>query len=884
MIQPTIENENIQERQHSCKWYFDEAVEVYNKIWGESGRLSVALKKLDSFTENSIKLERNSLSDQGFINKHSNLYRELLMLEENEGATSIFPLFVREIKSDPSQLDDEKKKQELFEKKKFEICKTLNAIDSIVSRLCSDNVDYAYREKNNIVGAETVLKWLYTSTAQGFDASSAKDSEKEETLSEQKRETPRQEYDRATVVLRQIVNWYKKQKEDQQKKLDQLYSNKTVEELLKLFDVSDEPISGNCFDWNNDTCKEKLLPQIKETLGKTLDDVEETYKKLDGFRRYAIRYEMAKGNMRKEVELNKLLSLAYAILNFLLSICVAYMRINQLQLPRADFKGARLFHANISGSNFSNANFRHVSMPYAIAQNCDFSFATLRDARATNADFSKSLFSYADLSGADFSDATINHVKMDAVDIGVYSVDQWNLMLGYNSDSQDIKNKLGQAAVDASTAKNKTERCFKNLVSELNALTKKQDNSYLSSDSMGSLCTGEYKTYAESMVAELKALSVDFETYKKIQALASLAVKKAQVKLESASIKDSKLPDLNLSLVDMKFTSFNDSDLSGCKFAYSCAEGADFSRANMAGAKAYKAHFENTTFHQALLVNMLLVDCYMESVNFTNANLTNVHLLNTSNKDQEYIRKTVKNKELSLTEGTISVPQVDDAADPEQDVTINRNNTFYGVTASKIVIAGCDFARSTFDTAKFRSSILFDVDATSTVWDDADLMSSLVCGVVFNRSSMRRILLQESKIYGSDFSCCNLSEARLLSSTINKAVFYDSNLTKANLSHTKIYNTVFRASAADGLNVSYTEFENCLFLEIDFSTFVGLKNAKFKDCLFINCKSTSASEDGVMQYGADGRGQHTLQINNDVDLVCKDADFKGLLTNRFSTI
>ena len=883
MIQPTIENENIQERQHSCKWYFDEATGVYDGIRGtdgKSGRLKQKMDAIDKLLSNDDFLANTEKSEKVILD-----YKHLLGVDDtmdvNNRPMSVFPLFVCEI---PASGDDESIMQDTFEKKKFEICKVLNAIDSVVSRLCTDNVDNTYQSKANVVGADTILKWLYSSSNVGG--------------------VTKQQADRATVLMRQIVKWYLEQKNKQK---NDAKIKEQADLLLKIFQPStSSSIETNDYWWDSENCQSALREDVQKAIEQTVDDIEEAYQKLNGFRRYAIRFEMATLEMKKEVCLNKLLSLANAIWNFFTCVCVAYMRINNLQLPRAEFGGARLIHTNISGSNFSNANFGDVDMSCAIAKDCDFSSSSLRDVMAANADLSGSLFSYADMSGADLSGATMSSVKMDMIDVGNYSIVQWRRILDSinsemkNGDKKDSINKMqghlltiingskpnkdgakGEGVADVDNG----EKAFPPKIPE-------GERGYLQESSMKVMCD-VYKSYIDAKIERCKALSVDGGTYTKLKELVDPNgdTLKKLIKLDGVSLKSSMLSKLNLSLVDMNGASFENSDMSGCVLAFVNAKGADFTTANLTSAQAYHSQLEGASFARALLFGMDFVDCFMEGINFSGANLTDVKIINSDMANQNYIGQTVETIRLNDNYYPIPIPRQKeeygkkrgDAKDGQRgagnDPTVNCDSIFNDVIASRILVAGCDFCRSTFAESQLRSSILFDVNASSTVWDNADLMYSLLYGVVFNRSSMRKVSLQESKLYACDFSCCNLLDSKMLGCTFDKAVFYDSNMNKANLSHSIISNSIFRESAIEGLNVSNSQFIGCLFIDVDFSDCIGLRNAVFEGCSFIRCRD----KNGEMIESWDGSKEILLKIN-ELDLVGSDVNEESGMPRKFSTL
>ena len=876
MIHTTVENENTLERQHSCKWYFDEAKEIYDAIVKEKeGRLDARLSSLDE-TMGQFELLDNKSEEYCCT-----IFKKLLDAMKDsseEDIYSIFPLFVMKIKEETKGSKDFKAQRELFEGKKFEICKTLNAIDCLISRLCSDNVDSSFQSNNGtVVGSETILNWLYTAASQG-----------EKTI---------QEYDRETILLRQIVNWYAKQKSEkketpnsEQEKHDLAYRAKNVQRFLLIFVSSTENGEfADKFGWNKES-KDALLAQVKQVITGTLNDIADAYKKLSGFRRYAIQVELATEDMKTESEINKLLSLAKAILDFLLSVCASYMRISALALPRGEFKGARLIHSNVSGSNFSNADFRYVNMSYAIAKDCDFSSASLCELKADNADFTQSLFSYADLSGADLSGATINQAKLDAVALGQYPLSVLREIYDKITKKEEPKKsnaerafekKFANVLPDADSGK-KAKSEYKeapNMSDEIQNITKENSNGGLLSKDVLEDLYNSYEKYGKALAEMWNCKYLSKEIYEdclaqafEIQAGADNNHKRL-VKLSGASIKNSMLPDSDLSLIEIDSAAFTESDLSGVTMAHTVATGAEFNGTNLAKAQAYQAKMENATFRNALLFGAEFVNCHMDGVNFDQANLSNVKMLNTDTTHQNYISRAVE----AVTVNEVKdIPQIkedwdEDTSTEVKDDTTNRDNTFCNAIASRGQFFGCDFSRSAFRSATIRSSVWFDVNAQSTLWDSADLTYSILCGVLFNRSSLKGTSLQETKIYAVDFSCCNLSEAKMLGCTLDKVLFYDSNMNGVNLSHSAVRNTVFRQCLIERLNVSNTTFENCYFLDVDFGSCIALEKVKFINCVFDSCrfdgKLLSPKDDlgksCVLHIGASDESGVTVYSNAD---------------------
>ena len=85
---PTVEKENIYERQHSCKWYFDEAVDFYDYLVGEEGSKNSPLGRIkEAVGEHSFAYNADTKTNElsvGLYNKP-----DCVALDG-----SVFPLFL----------------------------------------------------------------------------------------------------------------------------------------------------------------------------------------------------------------------------------------------------------------------------------------------------------------------------------------------------------------------------------------------------------------------------------------------------------------------------------------------------------------------------------------------------------------------------------------------------------------------------------------------------------------------------------------------------------------------------------------------------------------------------------------------------------------------
>ncbi len=849
-----MEHENIFERQHSCKWYFDEAYKFFDDCLIRSNDDEQYRELLDELKD--IFSDKDGAIPESFCKSGSSLLKK----------HSFFPLFLFSKEEDKDELDP----GERYERKKFEICKNLNAVDSIVERLCSNNVDSeAVDADGHVLGKDTVLKWLFTGA--GSDAV-----------------VNQQNVDRTREFLRQTLIFWVKQMERHP------YEDFKRGEILKrLSELGAEA-----------KIEEALIEATNAAVVRTITDAHIAYEKLNGFRKYAVGHDLAKDRMLDPECLNKVLALSEALLNALLSCCVSYMRIDKLQLPRGNFKDSRLYFTNISDSNFASANFNDATLRNGSAKNCDFSMASLRNIDAENCDFTGSVFSYADFTDAKLDSANLSGAKIDSIQFGKKK----------NAQLKDTVDKISNAVKDAQASENlKQEKA--QLKDEANRLTKDialladkypvilkteeiaahigKNDAFVADrkikDTLEALNTDSHPDFGKEVVTgfadEGQNFSVDRPTYEKLRDYTIRAKqfldKKGRNSLEAlpkilmmknATVDKALFPDADLSLVDLSASSFRGSVLDNLRLAHSTARGTSFGDAHIFGAKSYKTDFSDSSFASSMVINSTFTGCRGESINFDGAAFQESCFIGDSFKN--YVGKIMKERPSVQYPDKLSFPEPEDLPSAS-DSDSWGNASFKHCNGTKALFACFDLSRAVFVETLFRSAIFFDINASSTMWNSADLTFAVLCGVIFNKGSMLGVSLQETVIVGCDFTCVNISNAKMLSSSITNSNFYDANMKNCNLSHSVIRHCVFRDTLLDGAIISNSTFENCTFANIEFDGISGLSRAKFKDCRFIDCtfNGSKIKPDSVKE------GQHTIVIDR---LALTSDSSEGILA-KYST-
>ena len=825
-----MEQENIYERQHSCKWYFDESVEFYDELTGIGKREGVAnLADLKEVLHKcGVTLNEND-DNRAEVN--------LVGYVENPNAIlngSVFPFFLPKTDKNKKKQGEAIDPKKFFERMKFEVCKTLNTIDAIVTGLCGNNVD-SHIVGAPVVGRETILKWLYT----------GQDGE----------EFGKQERDRATEFYRAMLTWYLYHEEE-----DPISAGEGPTKLSKQRRKEyQEAIDKVRIEFETDSLLNSFVARIRSSLKATIDQIHEAFQRLSGFRKYAIDADLATVDMLKKENLEKVLDLSRGILNFLLSVCASYMRIDHLQLPRADFNSARLGHANISDSNFASGNFKNANIVDGDARNCDFSMSTLEGIVASRADFTGALFSYSNLAGGRFDGAILSKTKLDSVALGKKTCAEilsLSSQIGYNkipnSERPQEKEKTLFVAKDflKNIAENRNERADLVFGERLK-------------DSLASL-----QGVLDYQVNEGKKLSVCLDTYDQIREEAiqynmkhrdkSVEVPARPIDLSGATIDDALIPNIDLSIVDLSAASACRSELFDAKMAYSKAAATNFREANLYGAFAYKSDFSNATFQRTSFGDATFVDCRMGATNFDGSTFIGTRFYGGS---LEYFAIKDTQETLYGDLGEVGAPKVSEPKDvahsgtKEYEGASLADASFKNINGTKAVFASIGLSRATFGGSLLRSAFFIDCDASSTIFDEADLTFSVHHGVMYTCSSFRGVSLQQAQLSFCDFTCCNFSRSKLLAADTANCVFRDGKFSRVTLSHSSFTNCVFRDCLFEDVLISNAVFHNCVFYQVDFTRFLELSRAKFDHCVFVDCKfagmdltPSSTREQGYNQH------------------------------------
>lgn len=337
--------------------------------------------------------------------------------------------------------------------------------------------------------------------------------------------------------------------------------------------------------------------------------------------------------------------------------------------------------------------------------------------------------------------------------------------------------------------------------------------------------------------------------------------------LSNADIVGSSLPKIDLSHVDMRSASFEESDLSNCIGYYVEAETAYFANANLNGGDFYDSNFDNTNFSSANLIGATFVDCKMHAANMNKALAINIRIVNTERSEPFLkdllvgIKQGDPDSELDLLSENI---RDDEYFNGEQHDLADSN--WCDATASRAMLMGLKMDRSRFTAADLSNLLIYNCAVRWSSFDRADISYGLLLGTSFHQSSFRGAILSQSHIFSCEFSGCRMKNLTFIGVRVDKAIFYDNDFSEANIARGSFNNCVFRRCNLERLNISNTVFTHCTFYGVNFEKCIGLNSAQFIECIFHEVDYKTVSTNGLDETASPnidlGSGSSTARLES----------------------
>ncbi len=327
----------------------------------------------------------------------------------------------------------------------------------------------------------------------------------------------------------------------------------------------------------------------------------------------------------------------------------------------------------------------------------------------------------------------------------------------------------------------------------------------------------------------------------------------------SADIVSSTLPQIDISHVDMRSASFEESNLSNCIGYYVNAETTYFAKANLNGGDFYDSNFDNTNFSEASLIGATFVDCKMHAANMYKALAINVRIVNTEREEPFLkdlligIKEDDPDSELDLLSENI---RDDEYFNEEQHDLADSN--WCEATASRAMLMGLKMDRSRFTAADLSNLLIYNCAVRWSSFDRADISYGLFLGTSFHQSNFRAAILSQAHIFACEFSGCRMKNLTFIGARVDKAIFYDNDFSEANIARGSFNNCVFRRCNLEKLNISNTVFTHCAFYGVNFGKCIGLNSAQFVECFFYEVDSKL-----IPTTGLDETASPNIDLGND---------------------
>lgn len=673
-----------------------------------------------------------------------------------------------------------------FNALKFKLAKNLNFVQSVLFRICHDSID------SSILGEESDIE-----------------------------------------DVKQAVIWHYIDCIDV---TDPVYQD---EERIKNACADIQDFSLNKFTSPDE--KRKFIDTFKKCLRAMIGETFDVLGNLINFSQYlAVAEEMSAytsqkdgdsiSEFRKKPSMEKILVLAEIVKEVVLKYLVSYVKVQKLNLPHSFMRKAQFSNSILNDGNFMSSELTGANCHRAVMRGCDFSMCAFDGVNAGYADLTGTTLNYSNLSGTDFSHAVLNDASLSDTnfyDKRIRYKKSYDSIVGTGENVDDeVRDKI-----------NKFQRIPKQGVDLRNVISKSKEDGIKALTQDGhpkSLRDGiesfacikeEIRKYSEKIDAAcphpkcVKAL-VDSEKAKgKDVRIATLT---------NASVKRAILPNVDLSFMGMKHSSFDDSDISGSNFYYDSAEASCWSNANISGCRVVHCDLHEATFVNSNASKALFIDSNLTATSFEKAILIGTIFINLEKLSSgehyavELMSETEtgdsKDKVISARIGgqlngddILATRTTEDWGNSSSAHSDMRDCKFQHCIAADSLFLGLNMDRSVFSFADIKKAYVYNCLLRWVDMYRANISySSFWCNVV-HHSALNNLIASNAALCASIFAETNLSGANFISSKMNTVVFDNCDLSGANLANAFFENCVFRNINFQNVNLTQTTFKNCIF-------------------------------------------------------------------------
>ncbi len=745
---------------------------------------------------------------------------------------------------------------------KFKLSKYLNLIEKILYKICYGSIDSSITEENaEIENVKQAMTWLFVDCVDSKNPS-YQDVERVKMILTK------------TDIIRRIRSITHNN--------STLLGEKITEKCLRDLNNS---VSNNHTKMNSDSvAKIPAMCAYKGVIRNAINDMFRVLSNLLNFSQYlAVVEETAYPNMmmqhstfqtleelKTKPNMEKILALADGVKTLLIEYFSNFVKIKNISLPHSYLSSAQFSHSTITNGNFMSSDISNANLSYATARDCDFSMCAMDNIYAPHADFTGSNFNYSSLIGADLSNAILNDTALNSITLLDNRILQRNLYVQQSDDDSRISYENASEEIQQlfdsyiQSPKRNQPDLRENVITKLgkhyageNRLSGALEYTYSQKDvSNQYYCPFIIKYENTSVLDELnKYVKEELVKYSRWCATqfihpkclewASSKVKHSTANLESASVKNSVMPDCSLSIIPLKQASFQNTDLNSSTYYYTDARSAFFGDCNMAQTKAGYSDFYNATFNNTNLIGAQFINCRLSETNFTKALLIDVTIINTS-------PELFYNTQLVTTEneGGLIVTQINESDLAAQESTFIKKAVvayadmqdadFSNCIANNIAIVGVNMDRSIFYESNLKRAFIYNCLTRWTDYSSANLSYALIIGNAFGHSSLPDANFTSARIFACDFSDCDMRNINLINTRIDNTIFSNCDLGQTNFSNTEFKNCYFKNLNMLGANFTNCVFTNCTFNSIAFDKVDNQKNlftAKFINCCFVDKKT-----------------------------------------------
>ena len=780
----------------------------------------------------------------------------------------------------------------------IQLCKNVRTIEDMLNRICTNNIDKSIvKGERHFVSMKNGFKWLFSQSSPTFELDSERQAYQSVDIRDKNRFLDFLKY--------QIVTSFRYIENEQKDPLKiEAFAKKIENKFLK----------------SKFEKKQEYITNFKDTVSNLIDQFFEVYTVLSEYRDLVFKEEEIKRKLKdkypssdiSESENNdwmptaQIVILSAVLLRALTDRFVSFVKINDLNFGNSTFNRSWFNYSELSDGNYAGSSFQHVRIENAIVRRCDLSTSDFSDADLSGTDFSGSNFNYSNLTGTVLDDAVLNNCQFQSAIFRDYNLDSYNTALNksFTTNDPDDPDKISphernifHAWNNPANNKDYTDSImdvYLALNAPITELQKRQSGAYLDTLSL-SLC---FKDEKDEEKDESKDNSIYQNSKKQLNSALSSIIPPAILNkaediiqnesvdeknererehgrirfksavLSNASMKQCQMSGADLSHLNIRNVSFENSDISNSVIYYTPACSASFMKTNLIGTKCFESDFSLASFDCCAANNASFINCNLQTTNWNKAILINAtffdatHIMediarNKAGKQFLYLEKYFKPKDKQAVK--ISPLLADYApvytdklaySDSGSEMLKKHWQSDCSLNDSKMETALMDNAKflniradkSSFKNSSMKNVILANCSMHLTDFINADMRYSYIALSSLGDDNFTHANITKAKIQNTEFCNSNFTDVLLNSAELNHVLFSGANLEKLNVTKATFCNCAFIDCNIDGMILQNATFKNCVFEHLDFTNLVAKRTAKFENCIVSLCRDDDTEQ------------------------------------------